>query len=184
MRGGEDKGHFEFFRKFIRFGTATLRSGNSQAGTFCQTCCKANIIIHINSRLHITDDKRSVQAFYSIMQVNPASVESLVVDTTEREDWELVARAMKLQPGAVKEVVTRKPALDLAIRTRSSRNNIKDIWDAVGPMGFKIYMRNFEDWFVMCPRRNNRCEQVVKSQAGWARLQQILDMSQDEFAKK
>ena len=47
-------------------------------------------------------------------------------------------------------------------------------------------MRNVEDWFVMCPRRNNLCEQVVKRKAGWAgwaRLQQILDMSQDEFAK-
>ena len=129
-------------------------------------------------------DRRSARSFYSIMQVNPATVETLAVDPTEREDWELVARAMKLQPGAVREVVTSKPALDRSIRTRSSRNNIKDIWDAVGPRGFKIYTRNVEDPFVMCPRRNNCCEQVVKSQAGWARLQQILDMSQDEFAKK
>ena len=140
--------------------------------------------ISINSRIYIRDDRRSALAFFSIMQVNPASVDFLAVDTAERENWELVAKAMKLQPGAVREVVTSKPALDRSIRTRSSRNNIKDIWDAVGPRGFKIYTRNVEDPFVMCPRRNNCCEQVVKSQAGWARLQQILDMSQDEFAKK
>ena len=92
--------------------------------------------ISINSTMFIDEyEKGSARAFYSIMQVNPAAVESLVVDTAEREDWELVARGMKLQPRAVKEVVTRKPALDLAIRTRSSRINIKDIWGAVGPRG-------------------------------------------------
>ena len=135
--------------------------------------------ISINSRLYIRDDKRSALAFYSIMQVNPASVKSLVVDNGERENWELVARAMKLQPGAVREVVTRKPALDLAIRTRSSRNNIKDIWDAVGPEGFRIYTSRI--WGLML-YHCNVCV-VEKNQAGWAKLQQILDMSQDEFVK-
>merc|ERR550517_502501 len=84
---------------------------------------------------------------------------------------------MKLQPGAVNEVVTRKPALDLAIRTRSSRNNIKDIWDAVGPRGFRIYTQRI--WGLMM-YACNVCV-VEKSQAGWAKLQQILDMSQAKF---
>ena len=142
--------------------------------------------ISINSSLYIVDDRRSAQAFYSIMQVNPASVKSLAVETTEREDWELVAIGMKLQPGAVKEFVTTKAALGPPVRTKSSdarRSKIKDIWDALGPGGFKIYTRKIEVLVRMIPLKNNRCENVEKSEAGWARLEQILDMSQFEFAK-
>ena len=131
-------------------------------------------------------DRRSARSFYSIMQVNPAAVESLVVDTAEREDWELVAKGMKLQPGAVKKFVTTKAALGPPVRTKSSdarRSKIKDIWDALGPGGFKIYTRNIEVLVRMIPLKNNRCENVEKSEAGWARLEQILDMSQFEFAK-
>ena len=137
--------------------------------------------ISINSRIYIyEDDKRSAQALYTIMQVNPAFVEVLVMRTTEREDWEWVAKAMKLQPGAVREVVTTKAALDPVVRTRSSvakRNNIKDIWDAVGSWGFKIYARRIEGPMTA---HCNVCI-VKKTAAGWARLEKILDMSQDEF---
>ena len=76
--------------------------------------------ISINSRIYIRDDRRSALAFFSIMQVNPASVDFLAVDTAERENWELVAKGMKLQPGAVNEVVTNKGALRLGVRTRSA----------------------------------------------------------------
>ena len=142
--------------------------------------------IRINSSVYIEDDRRSARAFFSIMQINLASVKSLAVDTAEGEDWELVAKAMMLQPGAVNQVLTTKAALGPAVRTRTSdarRNNIKDIWDAVGPGGFKIYTRKIEVPVRMFPLKNNRCENVEKSQAGWERLEQILDTSQDEFAK-
>ena len=141
--------------------------------------------ISINSTMFKDEyEKGSARAFYSIMQVNPAAVESLVVDTAEREDWELVARGMKLQPRAVKEVVTTKAALGPPVRTRSSeakRNNIKDIWDAVGPGGFTINSRGIPDAAGI---RGNVSEKVDKSETGWARLEQIMDMSQEEFEMK
>ena len=136
--------------------------------------------ISINSRMFIREG--SARALYTIMQVNPATIKVIVVKTTKCEDWEFVAKAMKLQPGAVNEVVTTKAALDPVVRTRSSdarRNHIKDIWKAVGPVGFKIYARRIEGPMTL---HCNVC--VVNKQAGWARLEQILDMSQDEFDVK
>ena len=150
----------------------------------CSRQKEAASSISINSRIYIRDDKGSARAFYSIMQVNLASVESLAVDTAERENWELVAKGMKLQPGAVKEFVTIKAALGPPIRTRSSeakRNNIKDIWDAVGPGGFTINSRGIPDAAGI---RGNVSEKVEKSEAGWAKLEQIMDMSQEEFEMK
>ena len=135
--------------------------------------------IRINTNMIVHRDRRSAEAFYSIMQVNPASVKVLAVDTTRGEDWKLVARGMRLQPGAVNKVVTTKPDLDSAVRTRSSdakRNNIKEIWDAVGPEGFTIYSQRITGPVP-------RAETIKKSQAGWTRLEQILDMSHNEFAK-
>ena len=142
--------------------------------------------ISISSRIYIEDDRRSARAFYSIMKVNPASVYSLAVDTAEREDWELVARGMKLQPGAVNHVVTTKAALGLGVRTRSSeakRDTIKDVWDALGSGGFTIWSHTIQGPNILAPYRNNHCERVEKSQAGWRRLEQICDMSHNEFAK-
>ena len=142
--------------------------------------------ISINSRIYIRDDRRSALAFFSIMQVNPASVDFLAVDTAERENWELVAKGMKLQPGAVNEVVTKKAALGLGVRTRSSeakRDNIKDVLDAVGPGGFTIWSHGIMAPVFLAARKGNIRERVEKSQAGWARLEQILDKSQDEFTK-
>ena len=142
--------------------------------------------ISISSRIKIEDDRRSARAFYSIMKVNPASVNSLAVDTAEREDWELVARGMKLQPGAVNHVVTTKAALGLGVRTRSSeakRDTIKDVWDALGSGGFTIWSHTIQGPNILAPYRNNHCECVAKSQAGWRRLEQICDMSHNEFAK-
>ena len=131
--------------------------------------------ISLNARIYIDkDDKGSARAFYSIMQVNLASVEFLAVDTAEREIWELVAKAMKLQPGAVKKVATKEAALGIAVRTRSSeakRDNIKDVLDAAGPDGFAIWSQG-------------TYEHVKNSQAGWKRLEQILDLNPNEFAKK
>ena len=142
--------------------------------------------IRINTNMIVHRDRRSAEAFYSIMQVNPASVKVLAVDTTRGEDWKLVARGMRLQPGAVNKVVTTKPDLDSAVRTRSSdakRNNIKEIWDAVGSGGFTIWSRAIMGLNYLAPRRNTHCEHVKKSQAGWTRLEQILEMSHNEFAK-
>ena len=142
--------------------------------------------ISINSRIYIRDDRRSAQAFYSVMQVNPASVDSLAVNTAKRENWELVAKAMKLQPGAVNEVVTNKAALGLGVRTRSAeakRDNIKVVLDTVGPRGFTFWSHGIMGPVFLAARKGNHRERVEKSQAGWARLEQILDMSQDEFAK-
>ena len=136
--------------------------------------------ISINSRMFIREG--SARALYTIMQVNPATIKVIVVKTTKCEDWEFVAKAMKLQPGAVNEVVTTKAALDPVVRTRSSdarRNHIKDIWEAVGPVGFKLYARRIQGPMT---HHCNVC--VVKKQAGWARLEKILDMSQDEFDVK
>ena len=141
--------------------------------------------ISISSRIYIEDDRRSARAFYSIMKVNPASVNSLAVDTAVRENWELVARGMKLQPGAVNHVVTTKAALGLAVRTRSSeakRDTIKDVWD-VRSGGFTIWSKKIMGPIIVDARGNNHCEHVEKSQAGWTRLEQILDMSHNEFAK-
>ena len=151
--------------------------------------------ISINSRIYIRDDRRSAQAFYSIMQVNPASVNSLAVDTAERENWELVAKGMKLQPGAVKGVVTTKAALGTAVRTRSSaakRNNIKDVLDAVGPRGFTVLDAvgprgsTINSPGILGPAefRGIVSVKVEKSETGWARLEQIMDTSQEEFEMK
>ena len=74
-------------------------------------------------------------------------VKELKVRATGLKDWEWVAKAMKLQPGAVREVTFIKARLPDP-RTRSSmetmRKSIKDIWDAVGPTGFRIYPKRFE----------------------------------------
>ena len=55
--------------------------------------------------------------------------------------------------------------------------------DTVGPRGFTFWSHGIMGpVFLAAPKGNHR-ERVEKSQAGWARLEQILDMSQDEFAK-
>ena len=152
--------------------------------------------ISLNARIYIDkDDKGSARAFYSIMQVNPASVEFLAVDTAEREIWELVAKAMKLQPGAVKGVVTTKAALGIAVRTRSSaakRNHIKDVLDAVGPRGFTVLDAvgprgsTINSPGILSPAefKGIVSVKVEKSETGWARLEQIMDTSQEEFEMK
>ena len=65
-------------------------------------------------------------------------------------------------------------------RTRSSkevRRCIREIWDAVGPTGFRIYPKRFEGPMTY---HCNVCL-IKKTVGGTARLDQILDMSQEEF---
>ena len=106
-----------------------------------------------------------------VMQVKLASVKALALNTTWGEDWKLVARGMRLQPGTVNKVVTTKPYLDPAVRTRSSvanRNKIKEIWDAVGPEGFTIYSKRIPGLVCeLAPLNNTHIENIEKSQTEW-----------------
>ena len=102
--------------------------------------------IRINSNIYIEEGEKSAQSLYTILQVKPAMLKQVKVSSTELKDWEWVAKAMKLQPGAVREVTFIKARLPDP-RTRSSkevRRCIREIWDAVGPTGFRIYPKRFE----------------------------------------
>ena len=102
--------------------------------------------IRINSNIYIEEGRKGAQSLYTILQVNPAMLKAVKVSATGLEDWEWVAKAMKLQPGAVREVTFIKARLPDP-RTRSSkevRRCIREIWDAVGPTGFRIYPKRFE----------------------------------------
>ena len=63
------------------------------------------------------------------------------VRATGLKDWDLVAKANKSQPDAVREVVFIKARL-LAVRKmfwRAQRNYIKEVLDSVRPVGLRIY---------------------------------------------
>ena len=136
--------------------------------------------IRINSNIYIEEGGKSAQSLYTILKVKPAMLKQVKVSSTELKDWEWVAKAMKLQPGAVREVTFIKARLPDP-RTRSSketmRKSIKDIWDAVGPTGFRIYPKRFEGAMTY---HCNVCL-IKKTEGGTARLDQILEMSQEEF---
>ena len=95
----------------------------------------------------------------------------LIFNIAVLEDWKLVARGMRLQPGAVNRVVITKPHLDSAVRTRSldaNRNKITEIWDAVGPKGFTIYSKRIPGLVCeLAPLNNTHIENIEKSQTEW-----------------
>ena len=120
-------------------------------------------------------DKKSAQGFHQLMQVPHDQIMNLSVQgMIGTEGWELLAEAFKLQPEAVRLVVTSKEVL-----IGVGRVVIRDIWNSLGisdePFIFYIYKT------AKTKVLSFNCVKVSKSRNGWAKLERILNMSEEQF---
>ena len=120
-------------------------------------------------------DKKSAQGFHQLMQVPQDRIIDLRVQgMIGTEGWELVAEAIKLQPEAVRLVVTSKEVL-----IGVGRVVIRDIWNSLGisEETFIFYIYKTAKTRVL----SFNCVKVSKWRNGWAELERILNMSEEQF---
>ena len=96
-----------------------------------------------------------------------------------RGGWEALGNATQLQPGVVSRIVTTKPSL-----AEARKEDVKTIWEALSPAegswGFDIYKTAEGHRGIV--RSGLLC--VEKSVDDWRRLEQILSMSETDFANE
>ena len=120
----------------------------------------------------IIETGEGAQAFHTLMsgQVeNEGYTNVLIVKGfIGEEGWEVVARAMQLQPHLVDFICTSKPFL-----AEGKKEDIKKIWDTVGLRRFALCRTppESDDWDFT----------VVKPDDDWESLEKIMDMSQAEY---
>ena len=136
---------------------------------------EAAISIRICGSIEIESEK-GAQAFYTLMsnQVEPA-IGLKVLGSIGEGGWEALAKAMQLQPDVVGHVVTSKTGLEEA-----RKEDIKNVWEAVQEsQGFDIY-KTAED--IPLTYGPYAPVSVRKPGDDWGRLEQIMHMSEAEFA--
>jgi len=137
---------------------------------------EAAISIRICGSIKIESEK-GAQAFYTLMsnQVEPG-IGLKVLGSIGEGGWEALAKAMQLQPDVVGHVVTSKTGLEEAMK-----EDIKNVWESVQEsQGFDIY-KTAED---IPPILFGPYAPVSVRKPGddWGRLEQIMHMSEAEFA--
>ena len=136
---------------------------------------EAAISIRICGSIEIESEK-GAQAFYTLMsnQVEPG-IGLKVLGSIGEGGWEALAKAMQLQPDVVGHVVTSKTGLEEAMK-----EDIKNVWEAVQESrGFDIY-KTAED--IPLTYGPYAPVSVRKPGDDWGRLEQIMHMSEAEFA--
>ena len=131
--------------------------------------------IRIRHRITIETEK-GASAFHTLMsgQVEQVDTVTLEVKGSIGEDgWGVVAKALQLKPDLVDWIWTSKPSL-----TEGKKDDVKKIWDTVGIQGVELYQTASDVENV----GSTWGFSVEKPDDGWERLEQILDMSEAEFA--
>ena len=98
-------------------------------------------------------------------------IEKLSVSRSiSQRGWEAIGSSLQLHPGLVINITTLKDALDEA-----KKEDLKAVWDVLQG-----------HWVVRATQGNPRNSEGIRKQdggeAGWKRLQQIADMSKDNWA--
>jgi len=130
--------------------------------------------IRIKYRVDIETEK-GARAFHTLMsgQIEQGDTFPLwVKGSLGAGGWEAVAKALQLQPGLVHSISTSNRGL-----AEGKKDDIKNIWDTAGLEGFVLYQTSSDmdwDWGY----------HVTKPDDDWERLEQILYMSEAEFAAK
>ena len=120
-------------------------------------------------------DKKSAQGFHQLMQVPHDQIMNLSVQgMIGTEGWELVAEAIKLQPEAVRLVVTSKEVL-----IGVGRAVFRDIWNSLGISEETFIFYIYKTAKVKVISFN--CVKISKGRNGWAELERILNMSEEQF---
>ena len=133
--------------------------------------------IRIRGTVDIETEKGAL-AFHTLMSGQIELVQTInlkVRGSVGGEGWEAVAKAMQLQPHLVNWIFTTKPGL-----AEGKKDDIKKIWDTVGLKRFCVY-KTTQD---LVDGKGWPGYSVVKLDNDWERLEQILDMTEAEFAAK
>ena len=131
--------------------------------------------IRIRHRITIETEK-GASAFHTLMsgQVEQVDTVTLEVKGSIGEDgWGVVAKALQLKPDLVDWIWTSKPSL-----TEGKKDDVKKIWDTVGIQGVELYQTASDVENV----GSTWGFSVEKPDDDWERLEQILDLSEAEFA--
>ena len=150
----------------------TLRGANLAAlsSRISRQQQKVNLI-HIHD-VEILND-RCVRAFEAIMQVQPSLSRPIglwVVGHIGRGGWEVIAKTLRLQPDVVVKVAGFKEDLEEA-----KKEDIKEIWDAVGRGGFRIDLNEDGDFHECIGKQN------VEEDNGWRRVEHIMQITDHEW---
>ena len=123
------------------------------------------------------ESEKGAQAFYKLMssQVKPV-IGVKVLGSMGEVGWQEVANAMQLQPGVVEvgHIVASKTGLEEA-----RKEDINKIWETVASRGFDIFKTAEEITLTYGPYAPVAAR---KHEDDWGRLEQILLMSEAEFA--
>ena len=120
------------------------------------------------------EDKSDVEALVTLMQAEMVSVGHLNLRSAKlgEENWQELAGAFrakdKAQLGVRSVVISRKFLTGV-------RESIKDIWDATWPTRFEVFDNT--DTFSQRVEKSK-----YNGEEAWTRLEQIADMTEDEFA--
>ena len=130
--------------------------------------------IRIRHRITIETEK-GASAFHTLMsgQVEQVDTVTLEVKGSIGEGWGVVAKALQLKPDLVDWIWTSKPSL-----TEGKKDDVKKIWDTVGIQGVELYQTASDVENV----GSTWGFSVEKPDDDWERLEQILDLSEAEFA--
>ena len=131
--------------------------------------------IRIRHRITIETEK-GASAFHTLMSGQVDHVDTITLEvkgSIGEEGWGAVAKALQLKPDLVDWIWTSKPSL-----TEGKKDDVKKIWDTVGIQGVELYQTASDVENV----GSTWGFSVEKPDDGWERLEQILDMSEAEFA--
>ena len=126
------------------------------------------------------DSDKSAEAFHTLVTVSdswvpytpegiPEGMILMVGPTSHEEDfgregWKTLAETLQLRPNIATRLATTKSILD-----RGRREDIRKLWDSIGPEGV---------WQV----KSDEHAETLTGEASWLRLEQIMDMSSDDWA--
>ena len=131
-------------------------------------------VAFISAFMVFIEDKSDVEALVTLMQAEMVSVGHLNLRSAKlgEENWQELAGAFrakdKAQLGVRSVVISRKFLTGV-------RESIKDIWDATWPTRFEV----FDNTDTFSQRVE---ESKYNGEEAWTRLEQIADMTEDEFA--
>ena len=135
-------------------------------------------VVSVHVHTIFIKSKGDAHAFATLLQAQAASTRILqVIGSIGEDGWRVLARALQLKPNMVVEVCVSTSRQGFA---EAGKENIKEIWDAMG----------IEAGFIVSNTKVDHCLDVLSVlpedyeydwARAWTRLEQILDMTEEEF---
>ena len=123
------------------------------------------------------EDKKSLEAFITLMQAQEVSVHTLWLDARKaefgEEEWLALAGALRGKPELFDLIWISRQDLT------GVRESIRDIWD-VTKYAFEVFSK--ECTWHRVQSRVDKSDDWDDWEQAWRRLKQIADMTDDEFA--